>query len=41
MKIPIMLEQYLESIGGNAEDMSKEELLDYATYVRNLAKQGE
>ena len=41
MKIPTMLEQYLESIGGNAEDMSKEELLDYATYVRNLAKQGE
>ena len=41
MKIPTMLEQYLEDIGESAENMSKEDLLDYATYVRNLANQGE
>lgn len=41
MKIPIMLEQYLEDIGMVAENMSNEELLDNALYVRSLASQGE
>ncbi len=41
MKIPTMLEQYLEDIGETPENMSNEELLDNAVYVSNLAKQGE
>lgn len=41
MKIPTMLNQYLESIGQEASDMSKDELLDNAVYVKRLDSIGE